>query len=470
MAKTLRQAEICPIVFRRLADRSRRNPANHGLCAPVARIVPVTMTNRFAHLHYFVDKTGSRGTFPPCTIDILALSMPLPTPESTARRRETTGIAVLGATGSIGQSALEVARHLGKRINVAGLSAHTSLDRLVELTRDFRPQWIVATNEEQARKFCWPGLPGTELLIGEEGLAEAVASENVDTVLAAIVGIAGLRSTLAALAAGKNVALANKETLVAAGPLVVAAARNSGAHIIPIDSEHNAIFQCLQGGRRAELARIILTASGGPFRTWSSERMARATSAEALDHPNWDMGRKISIDSATMMNKALEIIEARWLFGLEAAQIEVVVHPQSIVHSMVEFADGSVLAQLGPPDMRLPIQYALMYPERISGPAPRMDFSQPLALAFEPPDYERFPALRLGLSVAGQGGTAGAAFNASNEVAVEAFLQEKIEFHDILRVVGDVLARHPFQSTPDLDQITAIDLWAREETNKWILD
>lgn len=396
--------------------------------------------------------------------------MPLPTPDSTSRNRKTTGVAVLGATGSIGESAMEVARHLGKRISVKGLSAHSRLDRLVDLAREFRPDWIVATDTDLASKHNWPALPGTELLCGCEGLEQAVVAEGVDTVLAAIVGIAGLQSTLAALDAGKNVALANKETLVAAGPIVMAAARRSGSSIIPIDSEHNAIFQCLQASSASQLSKVVLTASGGPFRTWTIEQMKNARPEQALDHPNWEMGRKISIDSATMMNKALEIIEARWLFGLNARQIEVVVHPQSIVHSMVEFDDGSVLAQLSPPDMRLPIQYALTYPERIPGPATRMDFSQAMSLEFVPPDHRRFPALELGLAVAEHGGTSGAVFNAANEVAVEAFLQKKIGFNAIVRAVSEVLAQHPFQSTPDLDQIVAIDQWAREEMNKWILD
>ncbi len=396
--------------------------------------------------------------------------MPLPSPESTIRNREFTGVAVLGATGSIGESAMEVARHLGNRISVKGLSAHSQLDRLVELAREFRPDWIVATDIETANKFRWPDLPGTELLIGSQGLQQGVVGDGIDTVLAAIVGIAGLQSTLAALGAGKNVALANKETLVAAGPIVMAAARNSGASIIPIDSEHNAIFQCIQAGQAGYLSKVILTASGGPFRNWTIEQMENALPEQALNHPNWDMGRKISIDSATMMNKALEIIEARWLFDLVAGQIEVVVHPQSVVHSMVEFADGSVLAQLSPPDMRLPIQYALLYPERIPGPANRMNFSKALSLEFSPPDHSRFPALKLGLRVAEQGGTAGAVFNAANEVAVEAFLKQEIGFNDIVRAVGEVVAQHPFQSSPDLDQIVAIDQWAREETNKWILD
>ncbi len=352
---------------------------------------------------------------------------------------------------------------------VRGLSAHSRFDRLVELVAEFRPAWVVASDAEKAKSFRWPAMPGTELLVGEAGLLQGAVDSEVKTLLVAIVGIAGLPGTMAALRAGKNVALANKETLVAAGPLVMRAAQEAGAVVLPIDSEHNAIFQCLQGSRASDVHRLVLTASGGPFRTWSAERMESATPAEALAHPNWDMGRKISIDSATMMNKALEIIEAKWLFGLDASRIDVVVHPQSIVHSMVEFVDGSVLAQMSPPDMRLPIQHALLFPDRLKGPADKMDFARNVSLEFFPPDFERFPALKLGMDVANRGGTSGAVLNAANEVAVEAFLRGDIGFCDIVRVAGDILESHPFQATPDIAQIIAIDRWTREEAEKWIL-
>ncbi len=392
-----------------------------------------------------------------------------PSPNQPSNGSGSTGIALLGATGSIGTSALEVVRHLGNRLSVRLMSAHSNLTKLVELAREFRPAWIAATDSSRAERFRWPALPGTELLVGHQALEQAIAGdEGIQTVLAAIVGVAGMHSTLAALQAGKTVALANKEALVAAGPLVMATARQTGAIILPIDSEHNAIFQCLQAGRRKELSRVILTASGGPFRQMSRDQMNHVTPEQALAHPNWDMGRKISVDSATMMNKALEIIEARWLFDLATDQIEVVVHPQSVVHSMVEFVDGSVLAQMSPPDMRLPIQHALLYPERFAGLTPRLDFAGTLSLEFDPPDISRFPALGLGLQVARRGGTAGAVLNAANEAAVDAFLNRQIGFNDIVRAVGDVLAQHPFQIQPAIEQIIAIDQWAREEIRKWI--
>lgn len=398
------------------------------------------------------------------------MNHPSPSTEpSSAPAGPPTGIAVLGATGSIGVSALQVVRHLGGQVQVQGLSAHSRLKELVELAREFRPAWIAATDRQRAGRFRWPSLPGTELLVGHRELETALGgSTPLDTVLAAMVGIAGLQSTLAALAAGKNVALANKETLVAAGPLVMDLAGRSGSTVLPIDSEHNAIFQCLQAGRREEVSRIVLTASGGPFREFTREQMNGVTPAQALAHPNWEMGPKISVDSATMMNKALEIIEARWLFDLRPDQIEVVVHPQSVVHSMVEYADGSVLAQMSPPDMRLPIQHALTWPRRMPAAAPRMDFARSHRLDFDPPDVARFPAIGLGLQVARQGGTAGAVLNAANEVAVAAFLDKRIEFNDIVRAVRDVLAQHPFKQQPTIEQVIAIDAWAREETTRWI--
>jgi 1-deoxy-D-xylulose-5-phosphate reductoisomerase len=377
-------------------------------------------------------------------------------------------VAVLGSTGSIGISTLEVIRQMPNGFRVAGLSAHRNLDLLARQAAEFRPRWIVATDESRAKRFAWPRLPGTELLTGHEQLNRLAGEPQLDTLVAAIVGIAGLPSTLAAVQAGKTVALANKETLVAAGPVVMQMAGESGATILPVDSEHNAIFQCFQAGNRAEVRRVCLTASGGPFRLWSRRQMESVTPRQALAHPTWEMGRKISIDSATMMNKALEIIEAKWLFGLEVDQIEVVVHPQSIVHSMVEFADGSVIAQLSPPDMKLPIQYALTWPRRVPGPAPQMKFQEGLTLEFSAPDIGRFPALALGLQVARQGGTCGAVLNAANEAAVQAFLQGRMGFCDIVRACQDVLQQHAFQPQPGIDQIIAIDQWAREEIDKWI--
>jgi 1-deoxy-D-xylulose-5-phosphate reductoisomerase len=295
------------------------------------------------------------------------------------------------------------------------------------------------------------------------GLEEAVSSSAVDVVVAAIVGSAGLRGTWAAVEAGKVVALANKETLVMAGSLVTQRARQTGATILPVDSEHSAIFQALSAGRRQEVRRVILTASGGPFRSHSPAALAHVTVEEALAHPTWNMGRKITIDSATLMNKALEIIEARWLFDLRADQIDVVIHPQSIVHSLVEFVDGSVVAQLSPPDMRLPIQYALSYPERWPSEARKLDWAQQISFSFFPPDFERFPALKLGLDAATQGGTAGAVLSAANEAAVSAFLAGELQFSEIVPTCRRVLDRHPFNPSPTLEQLFELDRWAREE-------
>lgn len=286
--------------------------------------------------------------------------------------------------------------------------------------------------------------------------------------VSAIVGAAGLRSTWSALAAGKTVALANKETLVTAGPLVTQLAARSGGVIVPVDSEHSAIHQALRSGRRHEVQRVVLTASGGPFRNHSKEQLADVQPKEALKHPTWSMGPKITIDSATMMNKALEIIEARWLFDLQADQLGVVVHPQSIIHSFVEFVDGSVIAQLGPPDMKLPIQYALAYPERYDGPAQRLDFSVAQRLEFSPPDLERFPAVRLGYDVAARGGTAGVVLNAANEEAVQAFLRGVVKFQQIAELCERAVEEHPFLGDPTLEDILRLDVWARKEVQTWM--
>src|SRR5688500_16381454 len=305
-------------------------------------------------------------------------------------------IVVLGSTGSIGRSTLEVVEYFHGELRISALTANRRLDQLCDQADRFRPRWIVATDPAEAKAFDWSRLPKqTQLLTGPSGVERIVTAEEVDIVVAAVVGSAGLMGTWAALEAGKTVALANKETLVMAGPLVMKLAARNQAKILPIDSEHSAVFQCLQSGRRADLKRIILTASGGPFRRYTSEQMARVTVADALAHPTWQMGPKITVDSATMMNKALEIIEARWLFDLPPSQIDVVVNPQSIVHSLVEFNDGSVLAQLSPPDMKLPIQLALTWPERGSSPARKLDLTQTMQLDFEPPDEDRFPALPL---------------------------------------------------------------------------
>ncbi len=375
----------------------------------------------------------------------------------------TKRITIMGSTGSIGTSTLDVVRSLGPAYRVVGLCARRRWRELAAQASVLRPSAVAIADAAQAEAIR-PLLNGsTELLTGPAGLIELASREGTDFVVAAIVGAAGLPSTIAAVQAGKQVGLANKEALVVAGSLLVPLALETGAKLLPIDSEHSAIFQAMAAGRRREVRRIYLTASGGPFRTWSAPQMAEATLADALRHPTWDMGPKITIDSATMMNKALEIIEARWLFDLDVNSIEVLIHPESIIHSMVEFCDGSVIAQLGAPDMRTPIQYALTHPHRCEGCASGLDFSTIRRLNFEPPDMDRFPALRLGYQVARAGGTAGAVFNAANEAAVEAFRTGRIPFGRIVGLIERVLDRHTVEPSPDLETLLATDAWARQE-------
>ncbi|MGO9108546.1 MAG: 1-deoxy-D-xylulose-5-phosphate reductoisomerase [Thermoguttaceae bacterium] len=378
-------------------------------------------------------------------------------------------IAVLGSTGSIGRNALDVIANSGGELSAKALSAHNNLNLLREQAIRFRPRWIVLTDPEKAGPFDRSGLPkGVDVLVGPEGIARAVGDPEIDMVLSAIVGSAGLQGTWAALEAGKPVALANKESLVMAGPLVMRLAEEHQAQVLPVDSEHSAVFQAMQSGRRSEVYRVILTASGGPFRTRTIEQLAQVSVAEALAHPTWDMGPKVTIDSATLMNKALEIIEARWLFNIPSQQIEVMIHPQSIVHSMVEFVDGSVIAQLSPPDMKLPIQYALTWPSRCHGVASRVDWRQAMHLDFEPPDFQRFGALELGLEVARMGGTSGAVLNGANEAAVAAFLCGRLGFDQIVPVCRDILRNHNYEPTPTLADVLAMDRWARKEVLRWI--
>jgi len=400
-----------------------------------------------------------------------------------SQQKDLRKLAVLGSTGSIGRATLDVVRRAGERMQVVALSAHTNMLLLAEQVREFQPKIIVVTADTVAADLR-AAVGGVEVLFGSDALCEVVAHEEIDTVVSAIVGSAGLKSTLCAVEAGKTVALANKESLVVGGELVTEATRKFGGTIIPIDSEHSAIWQCLEAGRRDEVEKIILTASGGPFRDFTPKQLERVTVVDALAHPTWNMGKKITIDSATLMNKALEIIEAHWLFDLPPDQncgsqcsrncgsqcsLRVVLHPQSIVHSMVEFVDGAVMAQLSPPDMRLPIQWAIDWPHRYPGPARRIDWETMMTLEFFPPDFERFPALRLGLEVAAAGGTAGAVLNAANEVAVEAFLQEKLPFHQITTVCQSILHHHHHEPRPTFAQLMAADRWARLETQKWVM-
>jgi len=372
----------------------------------------------------------------------------------------------MGSTGSIGTSTLDVVASLGPEFRVAGLSAHRRWETLASQANEVRPSAIALADPARAGVLRSQLNGSVELLCGPQGLVELACREESDFVVAAIVGAAGLESTLAAVGAGKSVGLANKEALVVAGSLLVPLAKERGVALLPIDSEHSAIFQSMTAGNRREVRRIYLTASGGPFRTWSAGEMAGATLENALRHPTWEMGPKITIDSATMMNKALESIEACWLFDCDPADIEVLIHPESIIHSMVEFCDGSVIAQLGTPDMRTPIQYALTYPDRQEGCASRLDFSTIRRLNFEPPDRKRFPALGLGFEVARQGGTAGAVFNAANEAAVEAFRLGRIRFGAIVDLIERTLERHTLVPEPDLDTLLAADRWARDEVNR----
>ncbi|MFQ6048040.1 MAG: 1-deoxy-D-xylulose-5-phosphate reductoisomerase [Phycisphaerae bacterium] len=375
-------------------------------------------------------------------------------------------IIVLGSTGSIGTSTLEVAARLGPEYRVVGLSANRSWEQLAEQAEQVRPE-AVALADRRYGKALSDRLGGLcQIKLGPDAAVELVEQVDCEMVLAGIVGAAGLAATLAAVRAGRRVGLANKESLVLAGSLMIPLAGQSGATLLPVDSEHSAIFQALQAGRREEVGKIYLTASGGPFRTWSASQIASATLEQALEHPTWQMGPKVTIDSATMMNKALEVVEACWLFGLPAEAIEVVIHPESIVHSMVEFCDGSVIAQLGWPDMRMPIQYALTWPRRMSSCARRLEVSQLGTMHFEPPDPQRFPALRLGYEVARRGGTAVAVLNAANEAAVEIFRQGRIRFGQIVELSEAVLSAHRVIERPSLEDLLAADAWARSEAGR----
>jgi 1-deoxy-D-xylulose-5-phosphate reductoisomerase len=369
----------------------------------------------------------------------------------------TRRIAILGATGSIGKSTLDLVERSPDRFDVVAVTASTNVEALADIARRTGAGLAVIADEAklpQLRQL----LAGTSCraAAGEDGLVEA-ASGEAELVIAAIVGCAGLRPVMAAVEAGKTVALANKEALVTAGELMIDAARASSATLLPVDSEHNAIFQCLAGSRIEDVASITLTASGGPFRTASAETINAATPAQAVAHPNWSMGAKISVDSATMMNKGLELIEARFLFGLPSSRIRILVHPQSVVHSMVEFVDGSVLAQLGSPDMRIPIACALAWPERIETPAQRLDLASIARLDFEAPDLDRFPALRLARSALEAGGAAPIVLNAANEIAVARFLGGEIRFPDIVNLIDEALERIDAAAPRSIAEVLEID-------------
>ncbi len=372
-------------------------------------------------------------------------------------------LSLLGSTGSIGRNTLELVRQFPGRFRIAGLAAGRQIDVLAEQILEFAPECVSVADEtlvDQLGKRL-PAGRRPRILCGVEGLCTVATLPAADMVVSAVVGAIGLLPALAAIEAGKDIGLANKETLVMAGRLIMTAVREHQVRLLPVDSEHSAIFQALEAGRRQDVARIILTASGGPFRAMIAADLPSVTPEQALAHPNWNMGRKISIDSATLMNKALEVIEARWLFDAAPEQIEVVVHPQSIVHSLVEYRDGSVVAQLGIPDMRIPIAYALSYPERLELGLSRLSLSACGGLDFEPPDHERFPALRLAFDALATGGVKPAALNAANEVAVEAFLDGRIGFTRIAEIVGAALARTGQADEMDLQAILAADREAR---------
>jgi 1-deoxy-D-xylulose-5-phosphate reductoisomerase len=379
-------------------------------------------------------------------------------------------ISILGSTGSIGVNTLNVVLQNETQYSVAALAAGRNIDLLSAQIRRFHPLIAAVIDEAHAvrLKERLPSGSKTAILWGARGYREVARIAEAELVVSAMVGSAGLLPTLEAIDAGKDIALANKETLVAAGHLVVEKAREKGVRVLPVDSEHSAIFQCLNGQQRQAIRRIILTASGGPFRDFSMAQLETVTPADALKHPNWEMGRKITIDSASMMNKGLEVIEAKWLFDTDIDSIDVLIHPKSIVHSMVEFIDGSIIAQLGIPDMRVPIAYALSYPERVPLDDTRLDLLKATPLEFFQPDPNRFPCLRLACDAGRAGGTLPAVLNGANEAAVEAFLNHHIKFIQIPVVIAEVLSRHHSIGSPALEEILAADSWSRQEANKII--
>lgn len=374
-------------------------------------------------------------------------------------------IAVLGATGSIGQNTLDVIRHHPERFRVFALSGHSNIHQLARDAQEFSPQFVVLTDVDKVaalRDLMKERASGTEILAGAAALEALVQMPEVDVVMAAIVGAAGLSSSLAAARSGKRLLLANKESLVVAGALMMSAVRDHGAELLPIDSEHNAIWQCLPADRsKSGVASVLLTASGGPFRELTQTQMSEVSPEQAVAHPNWSMGRKISVDSATLMNKGLELIEACWLFDVTPQNIEVVVHPQSVIHSMVRYVDGSVIAQMGSPDMRTPIAYGLAYPDRIHSGATKLDFNELLTLNFSKPDRHRFPCLALAEQAIEAGGIMPAVLNAVNEVSVDAFLNRRIKFTEIAEINAEVMQYHSPEVVESIEQLLEVDAQAR---------
>ena len=375
-------------------------------------------------------------------------------------------VILLGSTGSIGTSALKVARDIPERFEVVGLAAARSTDALAAQAVEFGVKHVALTDTASLPALAGVLPDDVRIFPGEAGLVELIQAVEADMVLIAIVGTAGLRPALAAIEAGCDLAIASKEILVMAGEIVMEAARRQGVAVLPVDSEHNAIFQCLEGRDPEEVTRLILTASGGPFRTWPNDRIAAATLGEALKHPTWEMGRKITIDSATLFNKGLEMIEARWLFNVPMDRVDVIVHPQSIIHSMVEFIDGSVLAQLSHSDMRFPIQYAVTWPQRVKNSLRPLDFAALRQLDFEAPRRADFPAIDLAIQAGTIGGTLPAVFNAANEIAVAAFIEGRLSFPGIWQTVARTMEVHQAEPHAGLDAILAADAWARKETGR----
>lgn len=369
-------------------------------------------------------------------------------------------IAILGSTGSIGTQTLDVIRAHSDELEVVALAAGSNKERLKEQIREFHPELVSLSDEKKAQELK-EELAGeaVEVVCGMDGLIEVAGIDSADVVVTAVVGMMGILPTMEAIRKGKDIALANKETLVTAGHLIIPMAREYGVSILPVDSEHSAIFQCLQGEPKKALDKILLTASGGPFRGKNAEFLENVTLEDALNHPNWSMGPKITIDSSTMVNKGLEVMEAKWLFGVDYSQIEVVIQPQSIIHSMVQYIDGAVIAQLGTPDMRVPIEYALFYPERRSLPGDRLDFSKLSQITFEKPDYKVFRGLSLAIEAGKTGGTMPTVFNAANERAVAKFLKGEIKYTDIVRSIEKCMDAHKVSAHPDLEEILATEQW-----------